>query len=42
MVSDISLLENSSVVVPSKSKKVFLPNSDVINVTHIGASTVYD
>nr|XP_016471441.1 PREDICTED: uncharacterized protein LOC107793578 [Nicotiana tabacum] len=34
MVSSINLLDQSSVVVPPKSKKVFLPNGAITNVTH--------
>lgn len=38
MVLDPSLLSKGEEVKPSNSKKVYLPNADVANVTHIGTS----
>lgn len=38
MVANLKLLENSYVVQPEISKKVYMSNGDISCVTHVGAS----
>nr|XP_016467178.1 PREDICTED: uncharacterized protein LOC107789823 [Nicotiana tabacum] len=42
MVYDIDMLNKSSITEIEKPKKVFLPNGDITQVTHIGASSLSD
>ncbi|XP_075096344.1 uncharacterized protein LOC107777081 [Nicotiana tabacum] len=42
MVSDINMLDKSSIIEIENPKKVFLPNGDITQVTHIGSSSLSD